>query len=115
MNHAAVREREAGSRGRICGLCGCGFTSVHVEVIGGREIFACRACLEKASTHNFIWLCLQCGKVYLKPKKLVIEQAGDMELRSFYVRSMNDQFIQGIDRCTECESQEAAFGNPVPG
>lgn len=111
MNRATETGRTGRSGARICGLCGTGFASIHAEVIGGTEIFACEECLEKAARHNFIWLCLQCRKVYLKPKKLVIEQIGDMELRAWYLRCMNDRLVQGIDRCAVCESQEAVLSD----
>lgn len=112
-------ERGTTSRGlsregsRICGLCGGGYTSVHVEVIGGAEVYVCESCLEKAARRNFIWLCLQCRRVYLRPKKLVIEQTGDMELRACYLRYMNDQVIQGIDRCVSCELEGAFLAETV--
>ena len=107
MERGAVKEAISLDGSRICGLCGEGYTSIHVEVIGGIEIYTCEGCLEKAARSNFIWLCLQCRRVYLKPKKLVIEQAGDMELRAFYVRCMNERVIQGIDRCASCESEDS--------
>ena len=107
MERGAVKEAISLDGSRICGLCGEGYTSIHVEVIGGIEIYTCEGCLEKAARSNFVWLCLQCRRVYLKPKKMVIEQMGDMELRAYYLRYMNDHMIQGIDRCASCESEDA--------
>lgn len=98
---------------RICGLCGGGYTSIHVEVIGGIEVYTCESCLEKAARSNFIWLCLQCRRVFLKPKKLVIEQAGDMELRAYDLRYMNEQVIQGVDRCASCECEDSFLTAPA--
>ena len=98
---------------RLCGLCGGGYTAVHVEVIGGKEVYTCESCLEKAARSNFIWFCLQCRRVYLRPKRLVIEQTGDMELRAYYLRYMNDQVIQGIDRCAACEPAGAFLPETV--
>jgi hypothetical protein len=101
-------ERVIGRDGsRICGLCGGGYTSIHVEIIGGNDVYTCESCLQRAARNNFIWLCLQCRRVYLKPKKLAIEQAGDMELSAYYVRCMNERVIQGIDRCASCESEDS--------
>ena len=107
-------ERAIGRDGsRICGLCGGGHTSIHVEVIGGNDVYTCESCLERAARGNFIWLCLQCRRVYLKPKKLVTEQTGDMELRAYYLRYMNEQVIQGIDRCASCECEDSFLTAPV--
>jgi ribosomal protein L37AE/L43A len=107
MERGAAKEAIDRDGSRICRLCGGEYAFIHVEVIGGIEIYTCESCLEKAARSNFIWLCLQCRRVYLKPKKLVIEQAGDMELRAYYLRYMNEQVIQGIDRCASCESEDA--------
>ena len=113
MEHGAVSTTAGREESRICGFCGGGYTSVRVEVIGGVEVYACDSCLERAANTNFIWLCLQCRRVYLKPKKLVVEESGDMELRAWYLRCMNDQVVQGIDRCVACEAEDALLAEAV--
>ena len=48
---------------------------------------------------------MNCGKVYLRPKKLVIERLKDVELKKAYLLCEEMQIIQGIDVCIECDPE----------
>ena len=87
-----------------CSLCKKEYTSIHTEVQPGVQIYVCDSCLESAK-NNFIWLCMSCGKVYLRPKKMVIERTTNFELKRAYLLCEDMQIIQGIDMCIECDPQ----------
>jgi hypothetical protein len=70
----------------------------------GVKIYVCNTCLE-AAKHNFIWLCMSCGQVYFRPKKLVIERLKDFELKRAYMICEDMQIIQGIDMCIQCDPE----------
>lgn len=82
-------------------------TSVYVEAAPGIKIFVCENCLE-AAKYNFIWICMNCGKVYLKPKKQVIARISDIELKRSYLMCEDMQIIQGIDMCIACDPEGIA-------
>jgi hypothetical protein len=46
---------------------------------------------------------MNCGKVYMRPKKLVIARIKDIELKRAYLMCEDMQLIQGIDMCIACE------------
>lgn len=87
-----------------CSLCKKEYTSIHTEVQPGVQIHVCESCLESAK-NNFIWICMSCGKVYLRPKKMVIERTTNFELKRAYILCEDMQIIQGIDMCIECDPQ----------
>ena len=87
-----------------CTICKKEYTSVHCEVQPGVIIYVCDSCLE-AAKHNFIWVCMSCGKVYLRPKKMVIERMKDPELKRAYLICEDMQLIQGIDMCISCDPE----------
>jgi hypothetical protein len=85
-----------------CTVCRDEYTSVYTEALPGLKLYVCRNCVEAAKQH-FIWICMNCGRVYLRPKKLVIERIGDDELKRAYSLCEDVQIIQGIDLCIECD------------
>ena len=85
-----------------CNICRHEHTTNHVEAMPGIKIFVCDDCLE-AAKHNFIFICMNCGKVYLRPKKFVIDRLNIPELKSTYQRCEDMQLIQGLDICIECD------------
>jgi hypothetical protein len=87
-----------------CSICRQEYTSTHVEVTSGFIVYVCENCIE-AAKYNFIWICLNCGKVHIRPKALVIERIGDNELKKAYLLCQDVQIIQGIDMCIECDPQ----------
>ncbi len=87
-----------------CSICKHEYTSIHNEVMPGVRIYVCEKCLESAK-HNFIWICMSCGKVYLRPKKLVIERTNNFELKRAYMLCEDMQIIQGIDMCISCNPE----------
>ena len=88
-----------------CNICNDVYTSTHVEIEPGTIIYVCARCLEKAK-NNFIWLCMSCGKSYLRPKKLVINRVKDYELKRAYMLCEDMQVIQGIEMCISCSPEK---------
>ncbi|GBD96058.1 MAG TPA: hypothetical protein ENG83_15105 [Nitrospirae bacterium] len=87
-----------------CNVCKHEYTSIHTEVIPGVKVYVCDNCLE-AAKHNFIWICMGCGTVYIRNKKLVIERITDNELKRAYLLCQDKQIIQGIDMCIKCDPE----------
>ncbi len=87
----------------LCDVCGHDSTSIHAEISPGRQIFVCEKCLETAKD-NFIWICVQCRSVFIRPKSLVLARLRDPDLKHAYAQCANMQIIQGIDRCIECDA-----------
>ncbi len=87
-----------------CDICRHEYTSTHVEAMPGVIIYVCDDCLE-AAKHNFIWICMNCGKVYIRPKSLVIKRLDNFELKRAYILCQDMQIIQGIDMCIECDPE----------
>ncbi len=85
----------------MCIVCKEVKTTIHAEVAPGRQIYVCAKCLETAK-QNFIWICMSCGNVYIRPKSLVLRRLTDPALKMAYLQCMDEQIIQGIDRCIEC-------------
>jgi len=50
---------------------------------------------------NFVWICLSCGNVYMRPKNLVMNRIYDYGIREASFLYEN-QIIQGIDACINC-------------
>jgi hypothetical protein len=57
---------------------------------------------------NFIWICMQCGSVYIRPKSLVLKRLTDPGLRRAYLQCEDLQIIQGISQCIECDAEGVA-------
>ncbi|MCK5140097.1 MAG: hypothetical protein KAQ85_09665 [Thermodesulfovibrionia bacterium] len=87
-----------------CSICREEHTSTYVEATPGVKIYVCNTCLE-AAKYNFIWVCLNCGKVYTRPKSLVLQRIGNFEMKKAYVICKDMQIIQGIDMCIQCDPQ----------
>jgi hypothetical protein len=87
-----------------CTICKDEYTTIHTEVSPGEIIYVCNTCLE-AAKHNFIFICMSCGEVYLRPKKQMIERTGDLELKRAYMLCEDMQIIQGIDMCIQCDPE----------
>lgn len=86
----------------VCGICKEEPTTINAEVTPGVRIYVCEKCLESAKK-NFIWLCVHCGSVFIRPKSIVLNRLKDPELRRAYLQCEDMQIIQGIDRCIECD------------
>ncbi len=87
-----------------CNICKDKYTMQHVEVAPQRVVYVCSECIEKAED-NFIWVCMTCGKSYIKPKKLVINRIKDRELKKAYMLCEDMLIIQGIDMCIVCSPE----------
>ena len=87
-----------------CNICNEVYTTVNVEVAEEIIIFVCSECIDKAKG-NFIWLCLSCGKTYIRPKDLVINKIKDHELKRAYMLCEDMQIIQGIEMCISCSPE----------
>ncbi len=88
----------------MCSICKDRYTMQHVEVEGGAEIYVCSGCIERAED-NFIWICMDCGKTYIRPKKLVINRIKDLELKKAYMLCEDMLMIQGIEVCISCSPE----------
>jgi hypothetical protein len=87
-----------------CNVCKREYTTIHAEVMPGIKIYVCDTCLE-AAKNNFIWICMNCGRSYIRPKKLVLERITDYELKRAFLECEDLQIIQGIDMCIECDPE----------
>ncbi len=89
----------------LCSICHEQMTTIHAEVGGGGAVVhVCEACLESAK-ENFIWICMGCGNVYIRPKSLILARLKDPDLLRAYNACADLQLIQGIDRCVECDPE----------
>lgn len=86
-----------------CNICKDVYTTTSVEIEPEVAIFICSNCIEQ-SRDNFIWLCITCGKTYIKPKHLVISKVKDHELKKAYMLCEDLQVIQGIE-CIACHPE----------
>ncbi len=89
----------------LCHICKEELTTIHAEALPGLVIFVCEKCLESAK-QNFIWICMHCGNVFIRPKSLVLNRISDPVLQEAYRSCENQQIIQGIERCVECGPRE---------
>ena len=85
-----------------CTICQDAYTTTYTEIRPGMNIYVCEDCVD-AAKYNFIWLCLHCGKVYLRPKKVVINNTTDEELKNAYMLCGEIQVIQAIEMCHNCD------------
>jgi len=88
----------------LCSVCREEETTIHAEVAPGQRLYVCEKCLETAK-QNFIWVCMSCGSVYIRPKSLVLKRLTDPALQRAYAQCEDQQIIQGIDRCIECDAE----------
>ncbi|RJQ20587.1 MAG: hypothetical protein C4560_04650 [Nitrospiraceae bacterium] len=95
---------EINNKHEKCTICKKEYTSTYAEAMPGIKIYVCESCLE-AAKNNFIWICMSCGQVYIRPKKLVISRLRDSELLKAYLLCEDMQIIQGIDVCIECDPE----------
>jgi transposase-like protein len=95
---------EINNKHEKCNICRHEYTSVHTEAMPGIKVYICNSCLE-AAKHNFIWLCMDCGQVYIRNKKLVLAKLKNNELKQAYLLCSDMQIIQGIDMCIECNPE----------
>ncbi|MEE8329428.1 MAG: hypothetical protein V3R54_05820 [Thermodesulfovibrionia bacterium] len=95
-----------------CSICKNGYTTIHLESVSGWKIYVCKSCIE-ATKYNFIWICLNCGEIYIRPKSLTIKNINDYELRKAYTQCADMKTIQGLDMCIECDPHELFNGMNV--
>lgn len=91
----------------LCQVCRTEMTTINAETEPGKHVFVCEKCLETAK-QNFIWICVSCGSVFIRPKSLVLGRLKDPGLRKAYQQCEGRQIIQGIDQCIEC-APDAVF------
>lgn len=89
----------------LCQVCREELTTINAELSAGQYVFVCEKCLETAK-QNFIWICMHCGSVHIRPKSLVLKRLRDPEIKRAYLLCEDLQLIQGIDRCVECDPEE---------
>jgi hypothetical protein len=87
-----------------CNICKDVYTTNHVVIEPDTKVYVCAGCIEKAK-NDFIWICLSCGKSYVRPKELVINRIKDHELKRAYMLCQDLQVIQGIDMCMACDPE----------
>jgi hypothetical protein len=87
-----------------CIICKHEYTSKSIKTPRGEKIFVCNNCQE-ATKYNFIWICANCGKVYISPKLAVLRTFKNPEDVKKYGNMM---VIQKIEICTEC-NHDAVF------
>jgi hypothetical protein len=87
-----------------CHICKKEYTSMHVEVKPGVLVYACSYCLERAKD-NFIWVCVNCGKAYFRPKDMVLNRLHGYGLENAILLCNGAQLIMGIDICIDCDPQ----------
>ncbi|OGW39234.1 MAG: hypothetical protein A2010_09445 [Nitrospirae bacterium GWD2_57_9] len=88
----------------LCIVCKESMTTISADVEGGTKLFVCEKCLE-TTKQNFIWICMGCGNVYIRPKAIVLKKLSDSHLKKAYQACEDLQLIQGLDRCIECDPE----------
>lgn len=86
---------------KICNVCSHEYTSIHVEAMPGQMLYICDTCLE-AAKYNFIWVCLNCGKSYLRSKELVRKRMNGSYLTTA-LHLDECQLVQGVTVCIACD------------
>ncbi len=84
-----------------CDICKKEHTSMRMAIKTGVIGDVCPSCLEK-TRDNFIWLCMNCGKSYFRPKESVINRLKRLGIEKASQLCTGVQLIQGIDICIEC-------------
>jgi hypothetical protein len=88
----------------ICTVCKEALTTISADIEGSARIFVCEKCLE-TTKQNFVWICMGCGSVFIRPKSIVLKRLTDSGLQKVYHFCEDLQIIQGIDRCIECDPE----------
>ncbi len=92
-----------GSRLSQCSVCKSEYTSFHFEIRPADRIYICLDCLESARS-NFVWICLNCGRSYLRPKTIVMNRIHDYGLKEAAFLYENI-IIHGIEGCVSCRPE----------
>lgn len=87
-----------------CHICKKEYTSMHVEIKPGLIAYVCPVCLEK-SKNNFVWLCVNCGRTYFRPKELVLNRLKGYGVENTALLGESMQLILGIDICVACDPE----------
>jgi hypothetical protein len=88
----------------LCFICKEAMTAINARLEAGMAVFVCEKCLE-TTKESFIWICMGCGKVYVRPKSIVLKRLTDARMSAAYRVCEELQIIQGIDRCIECDPE----------
>lgn len=91
-------------RSDFCCICKHEEASIFSEPVSGIRIFICDDCLE-AAKYNFIFICMNCGKAFLRSKKQFLQKIKDPKLLRAYRECEHMQIIQGIDMCIACDPE----------
>ncbi len=83
-----------------CNVCRREYTSFHFEVLPGSKISVCQSCIDR-SENDFIWICINCGRSYSRPKQVVMNRLNGYGLR-FAALLYGSKIIQGLELCIEC-------------
>lgn len=89
---------------RKCNVCKKNYTSTHCEAMAGHIIYVCDDCIKKTK-ENFIWICMKCGTVHMRNKKMIISRIKNPNLKRAYMLCEGMQIIQGIDMCVACDPE----------
>jgi hypothetical protein len=87
-----------------CTICKNEYTSTHFRATPWLKVYVCKNCLDSAK-NNFIWVCLNCGSIYSRPKKTIIDRMVGFEVKSILQLSGDSQLIQGIFMCIQCNPE----------
>lgn len=92
----------------ICIVCQSNQSEIKCDVEGDLEIYICQDCLDLAQDY-FIFVCLECGSVYLRAKedfiRILDKHKHDQKyqvLKEAYEACKGEQIIQGLSDCLEC-------------
>jgi hypothetical protein len=94
-----------------CICCQTNLSDIKCDIEGdteGMEIFICRDCLDLAQDY-FIFVCLECGSVYLRAKDGFIDRLEKHKndpkyegLKEAFEEVKDEKIIQGLRDCLEC-------------
>ena len=87
-----------------CSICKEQYTSTHIEVGPGTILYVCAGCMKK-SKENFVWVCVNCGQAYFRPKDLILSRLQDKGVDQAPLLCEGAQLIQGIDICIACDPE----------
>jgi len=85
----------------LCTVCNDVYTAIHTEIEPGLKIYVCEDCVE-AARYNFIWLCLHCGRAYLRPKKIFVNDMNEALIKAYKLCG-ESKVIQVIEMCEKCD------------
>jgi hypothetical protein len=95
---------ETNGKIELCNICKKEFTSIHIEALPGFKLYVCKDCVED-SKHNFIWICLKCGKTYIRPKELINQRINGYRPKNLSIFTDEVQIIQGLEMCIKCNPE----------